>query len=558
MNKIARAPALIDQSARYQVPGFFVPRAVLVGVVESVQPGVGPGGSGMPDMSGPVAAGLRQRVWGDYFYDNVFMTPSAIDAGLITGGASYAFSFWSSYTNALTLKEVDQEGDADTALTGLSQGLVRSFVSQIYTLGIDENGDDLDYRATFSFTGAAPVIFTLTGTRAAVIPWAIDWSATPELNLQYLTEVHESFDGNEQRVSLRRAPRVSVNYQYTFADRDAYRFDNLVHNVAGPFLLPLWMFGSELSESAQTGDTSLSVSMPNQYLLQADRVILTNGTDHEVFEVASTAGQVIELKSLVKKNYGLNSKLLPLMTSRVANETSSMNYTRQVGTYTMTFEGVEGKFETPAITSSFTEYNGKKVLDVKPDWGQSPTTSFNRLRETFDSDTGLQYVYDKQPGAVRTYSYQYLHFSHADRQKLEDFAASCRGAQGEFYVQAPNVAMELVEDVRSASKQIVVSDAYYSSFKKSLSFAPGIMIVLYNGTTLCRTVLSVERTLNDKELITLDEELANISVEDVDYISPLYLARFDSDGFRFLFSNETTSSITKTIKTLLHADTGTD
>lgn len=558
MNKIARAFGLIDQSSVFQAPGFFAPRSVAIGVVEGAQPGVDAGVAGMPDMSGPVASGMQQRAWGDYFYDNVFMTPSAIDAGLITGGASYAFSFWSSYITPLTLEEVDQDGNEDTALTGLSQGLVRSFVSQTYTLDIDENGDDLDYRATFSFSGAASVIFTLTGTRAAVIPWAIDWSATPELNLQYLTEVHESFDGNEQRVSLRRAPRVSVNYQYTFADRDAYRFDNLMHNVAGPFLLPLWMFGSELSESAQAGDTSLSVSMPNQYLLQADRVILTNGTDHEVFEVASTAGQVIELKSLVKKNYGLNSKLLPLMTSRVATETSSMNYTRQVGTYTMTFEGVEGKFETPAITSSFAEYNGKKVLDMKPDWGQSPTTSFNRLRETFDSDTGLQYVYDKQPGAVRTYSYQYLSFDHADRQKLEDFAAAMRGAQGEFYVQAPNVAMELAEDVRSASKQIVVSDAFYSSFKKSLSFAPGIMIVLYNGTTLCRTVVSAERTLNDKELITLDEELANISVEDVDYISPLYLARFDSDGFRFLFSNETTSSITKTIKTLLHADTGTD
>ncbi|MNC82755.1 hypothetical protein D3C75_1363900 [compost metagenome] len=56
------------------------------------------------------------------------------------------------------------------------------------------------------------------------------------------------------------------------------------------------------------------------------------------------------------------------------------------------------------------------------------------------------------------------------------------------------------------------------------------------------------------EVLILDEPLEDVKVEDVESIKPLYLCRFDSDDFSYIFDTTQDSTITKTIRQLLHAD----
>ena len=94
----------------------------------------------------------------------------------------------------------------------------------------------------------------------------------------------------------------------------------------------------------------------------------------------------------------------------------------------------------------------------------------------------------------------------------------------------------------------------YGSFANSKSFAPAIAIKLYNGTCIYRSIVSVASNADGTETITTKETTSNLKLQDIEYIAPLFLARFDSDEFRYIFDTSEVSTITKNLRQLLRAD----
>ena len=502
--------------------------------------------------------GLEVGTWGDVFFDNVFVSPEAIDAGLVTGDEAYEFSIWHSYRSSLELLGVTEFGGESVDLAGTKVGSVNSFVSTKYLVSLNQTTGDTSYRAAFDFGPAGSYDFNLTASQAIVIHFHIDWSMQPELRHSYLTEVIESWSGAEQRISLRDQPRFSATYQYGLTDADQYLFGNLVGNFSGKHLVPLWPYQSELAAPVSRFDSKATVTDLSAWVVPGCRVMLSDADTWEICLVASVAGREVVFVDLVKKNYRSGSRLIPVGQAWIGDDVSSVAHGMDVEITGVSFDFDEVELLRPSPVDDFTMFNNRRVLDIRPDRSKDCTIQYKRLRETLDPAIGRRYIHDRVQGAVKYLQYSWRFFDQQSRKRFEDFAELERGAQGEFYIESPLLAMQLAKDVEATTLEITIAQANYKNFLKSKTFAPSIALKLYNGTVLYRNVENAIQGQDNTEVITLQEPVNNIMIEDVEYIAPLFLGRFESDEFAHTFDTPADSSITKIIKQLIYVDSEID
>ena len=159
------------------------------------------------------------KSFGDFFLDNVFLTPAVIQAGVVTPSDTFGFELWHSFTTDKLLTGVNETGGNGLVLDGVTSGVIPGFTSAGYEVFLSQiKGGIIGYEAGFDFGPGGVFPFRLSATMATIIAERIDWSTQPGMTIQYLTEVIESFDGTEQRIALRDQPRVSLTYQYLLDD----------------------------------------------------------------------------------------------------------------------------------------------------------------------------------------------------------------------------------------------------------------------------------------------------------------------------------------------------
>lgn len=505
-----------------------------------------------------VLQGLEAGTWGDVFFDNVFVSPATIDAGLVIGDETFDFAIWHSYRSSLELLGVTEFGGESVDLAGTKAGSVTSFVSSKYQVSLNQTNSDTSYRAAFDFGPAGSYDFKLTADQATVIHFQIDWSMQPELRHSYLTELIESWNGAEQRISLRDQPRLSATYQYGLTDADQYLFSNLVGNFSGQYLVPIWPMQSELAAPVSRFDSKAIVADLSAWVVPGCRVMLSDADTWEICLVASVAGLEVAFSDLVKKNYRSGSRLVPVSQAWINDESSSIAHGMDVEVTGASFDFDEVELLRPEPVDDFTVFNERRVLSIRPDRSKDCTLQYKRLRETLDPSIGRRYIHDRVQGAIKYLQFSWRFFDQITRKRFDDFAELERGSQGEFYIESPLVAMQMAKDIEAPTLEITIAKANYKNFLKSNTFAPAIALKLYNGTVLYRNVVSAINVLDNTEVITLEESVENIKIEDVEYIAPLFLGRFESDEFAHTFDTPADSSITKIIKQLIHVDSEID
>lgn len=496
--------------------------------------------------------------FGSFFFDNVFLTPAEIDAGVVVPGAEFSFELWHSFTDAKALTGVTESGAFGVALSGITSGTLHSFTSTPYAVSLSQARGVIDYRASFDFGTGSAYSFNLTGSMALVMPERIDWSTQPEMSIQYLTEVIEAFDGTEQRIALRDTPRMSMSCMYSMTDEQQYQFDNKLATSSGSMIVPLWPLQCQLSRAVLAGDASVALETINAHVMASDALLISEGDESEIVSVESVIDMTVILSTLAKKTFSTNAVVLPTRIAYPADETNATSLMRSFDQHTITYDLDETQTQKPTPVDDFERANARPIFPFHPDWSNDITTKYSRLRETHDPLIGVRSRYDRIKGAVKIISQTFRFLSEQERQRFEDFAELMNGAQGEFYIEGPGQAFELSEDIVMSTYKFKVKSSAYSNFANSSSLAPIVAIKLYNGTTIYKTVLSATSNSNGTETITTKEITTDLKASDIETIVPLYLARFDSDDFRYIFDTSEVSTITKNIRQLLYADPAID
>lgn len=498
------------------------------------------------------------KSFGTYFFDNLFLTPAEIDAGVIVPGAEYSFELWHSFTTPRQLAGITQTGSYGIELNGVTSGALASFESFDYKISLNQANGLVDYTAAFDFGTGSSNSFRLTASMALVMPERIDWSTQPEMSIQYLTEVIESFDGTEQRIALRDTPRSSLSYMYSMTDKQQYQFDNKLSTSSGSMLVPLWPLQCRLSRGILPGDTRIDLIEVSAHLASSETILVSEYDRHEILSVESVAGLAVTLKSMAKNDFSESAIVVPLRIAYPSDESNSTSLLRGFDQHSITYDLDETQIQKPAPVNDFERLNSRPVFPFRPDRSKDITTQYNRRREILDPLIGARSIYDRAKGAVKILGQTFTFFSEQERQRFEDFAEIMNGSQGEFYIEGPGQAFELSEDIVVPTYKFKIKSSGYSNFSNSRSLATNIAIKLYNGTTIYKTILSATGNPDGTETITTKESTNNLKISDIETIVPLYLARFDSDEFRYIFDTSEVSTITKNIRQLLYADSAID
>lgn len=498
------------------------------------------------------------KSFGTYFFDNVFLTPAEIEAGVVVPGAEFSFEMWHSFTTPRQLTGTTQSGSYGIELHGAKSGSLASFESFAYKISLSQASGVVDYTASFDFGSGYSHSFNLKASTALVMPEHIDWSTQPEISIQYLTEVIEAFDGTEQRIALRDTPRMSLSYLYSMTDEQQYLFDNKLATYMGGSLVPLWPLQCRLSNPVKPGDSKLYLEEISGHVGSSEIILVAESNEYEVLTVEAVDGPMVTLKNLAKTGFSRSAIVVPLRIAYPANESTATSLLRGFDQHSITYDVDETKILKPATVDDFERLNGRPIFPFRPDRSKDVTTQYTRLRETLDPLIGARSIYDRARGSVKVLGHTFTFFSEAERQRFEDFAELVNGAQGEFYVEGSGQAFELSEDIYGQTYKFKIKKNGYSNFANSNSLAPLIAIKLYNGATIYRTIQQVTVNPDGTETITTLEQTSSLAASDVETIAPLYLARFDSDEFRYIFDTTEVSTITKNIRQLLHADPAID
>lgn len=498
------------------------------------------------------------KSFGTFFFNNVFLTPERIDAGVIVPGAEFSFELWHSFVDAKVLAGVAQTGAFGVELNGATSGALYAFTSCAYGVSLSQANGLIDYTAAFDFGTGSAYSFNLTASMALVMPERIDWSTQPEIGIQYLTEVIEAFDGTEQRIALRDTPRCSLSYMYSMTDEQQYRFDNKMSTSTGSMIVPLWPMQCQLSRVVSAGDTSVALETINAHVMASDTLLISEGDESEIVSVESVDDRVVTLTSMAKKTFSTNAVVIPARIAYPTDESNSTSLLRGFDQHSISYDLDETQIQKPAPVDDFARLNSRPIFPFRPDRSKDVTTQYNRLRETLDPLIGARSIYDRARGTLKVFGQTFTFFTEAERQRFEDFAELMNGAQGEFYIEGPGQAFELSEDVVVPTYKFKIKSSGYTNFANSHSLATNIAIKLYNGTTIYRTILSATGNPDGTETITTEEITLSLKTTEVETIVPLYLARFDSDEFRYIFDTNEVSTITKNIRQLLYADPAID
>ena len=498
------------------------------------------------------------KSFGSFFFDNVFLTPERIDAGVVVPGTEYSFELWHSFVDAKVLSGVTQTGALGINLDGATSGSLYAFTSFAYGVSLSQASGVIDYQASFDFGTGSAYSFSLTASMTLVMPERIDWSTQPEMSIQYLTEVIESFDGTEQRIALRDTPRCSVSYLYSMTDEQQYLFDNKLATSSGNMLIPLWPLQCQLSREVLAGDASITLETINAHVGASNTLLISEGDESEIVRVESVADRVVTLTSMAKKTFSTSAVVIPARIAFPSDESNSTSLLRGFDQHTITYDLDETQIQKPRPADDFEYLNARLIFPFKPDRSKDITTQYNRRRETLDPLIGARSIYDRARGTVKIIGQTFTFFGEAERQRFEDFAELMNGAQGEFYIEGPGQAFELSEDIVVPTYKFKIKSSGYTNFANTNSLAPIAAIKLYDGTTIYRTILSATGNSDGTETITTKEITLSLKTTDIEAIVPLYLARFDSDEFRYIFDTNEVSTITKNIRQLIYADTAVD
>ena len=496
--------------------------------------------------------------FGTFFFDNVFLTPPVINAGVVVPGAEFSFELWHSFVDAKVLAGVTQTGAFGVELNGATSGALYAFTSFAYGVSLNQGNGLVDYRASFDFGSGSEYSFRLTASMALVMPERIDWSTQPEMSIQYLTEVIEAFDGTEQRIALRDTPRCSLGYMYSMTDEQQYLFDNKISTSAGTMLVPLWPLQCRLARGISIGDSLISLADVSAHLESSESILVSEHDRHEILSIESVDELAMTLSTLAKNDFSESAIVVPLRIAYPADESNSTSILRGFDQHSITYEVDETQIQKPIPVDDFERLNSRPIFPFRPDRSKDVTTQYNRLRETLDPLIGARSIFDRAKGAVKILGQTFTFFSEAERQRFEDFAELMNGAQGEFYIEGPGQALELSEDIVGPTYKVKIKSSGYSNFANSRSLATHIAIKLYNGTTIYRTILSATGNPDATETITTKEATTALKISNIETIVPLYIARFDSDEFRYIFDTSEVSTITKNIRQLLYADSAID
>lgn len=270
--------------------------------------------------------GREVHGYGYDLFDRIIVTERVRDVGFLLSTLNWNVEVWSTFKRAAkSLVSYGVTGTGNILITGPSPMTYYPWQSQLYGAELDTEGDiTIDNWVTWVFTGLSGATLHVVGSRVVVFPFRPDWSSTWNETISYKTSILPSYNGTEQRISLRGSPRYTATFQIlSTSPLETACLENTIYSRQTKLMgIPWWPEAEPLISSVGIGALSLEVDTTNRLAFVNGGLVLVwkDFETWEAFNITGIVGTTIGIGAPTTKAWPAGTRVIPMRMGRMFDQ----------------------------------------------------------------------------------------------------------------------------------------------------------------------------------------------------------------------------------------------
>lgn len=358
-----------------------------------------------------------------------------------------------------------------------------------------------------------------------------DWSNPITERLEWQTDVLSAYDGSEQRVALRQAPRRSIEFSFLIVG-DTQRRDvevKLWANGAKLWDVPLWTDTVYSDASVSAGSNTIMVTTTHLDFVAGNKVLLQSSTGRfHLSTIATVNSNSLILSEYLAADWPIETAVTPVRSGYLD---PSQQVTRFTGdaiydVVRFTFDDVS----TYTADDGSGVYRGYPVVAIASTWANDLTLNYERKMQTVDFGNNI-FRDDESGLPAMIHSHTWMLKSREEISNFRAFLYARRGRLNACWLPTFQNDLQIVDTITSGSLQINIENCSYTDLYQMHINRRDIRIELVSGTLIYRRIIASSIINDDVEQITIDAALGvDLAIDDIERISFMSFCRLEADS----------------------------
>lgn len=512
-------------------------------------------GDGEVDELPRIVSGILRPSVNDTFYNRILIEPASLEMGNLLTNQSRQIQVWNGFLDSKTLTNFLKENDEGIHVAEPVEVpfTMRPLELLTYTLSITTDGPPvIDALLTWVVDGISYVA-QITGRRVVVWPFGPSWDTPLTESLQWLTNILRSFDGSEQRRSLRTKARRNFSYQFKTTREQSARMENLLWGWQNrTYALPVWSDKTKLAEGMAAGAEYLPVDTTTfSFTPGGMAVIYGSASEMEVVEILTIQPGSLGLIRPTQMTWLKGAVVMPVVLGHLPTAVPLLRRSSQAAVGTLTF--TTSPTDTPAYTpvgAPAVVYDGYEVITRQPNWVSGLDNTFEYLFDTLDQQTGpiTWDTTEETPRITRRYSWMLR-----DRNQVKDFRSllgRLNGMQKTIWIPTWHDDFKITQLIGVADLSIHVAENDFRLLVGTDLARDRIMVRLADGTVFYRRITGVSADELGPILIIDEPFNREIQVAEVKAIHLLMKSRLATDNVDVVWRTDRVATVDTTFITV--------
>lgn len=486
---------------------------------------------------GAVKQDLRQSVRGfvaqSYYselYSRVSVIPSVINLGAISTEQVITVHIWNALRKPITIQSVGaQNAEGIEVRPQLLPKKLNGLALSRWVVRVNMTGpSEIDATITWVIDGHAPVSLVITGSRSTDWMFFPNWGQDVVETLEFMTAVHQSYSGAEQRISRRISPRRTLEFQVLLSGSERQLFDNALYTYGGrTWALPIFTDGVRLNQAVNVGSTVLQLdTFGRDFVLHHQILLVDKAGRRETAEVKLINPGEIRLERPLRASYDEMTWVYPIRSAILTDYPQVRAVTDSVASAQIRFALTEHNDWSRDI-GHLPMYRGFPVLEPSSDWSEDLTAQYMRLIAEYDNQTGKRHRFDTAKTTFQLRSHRFIVKGRDEQNLLRRAFYYLNGRQKPIWVSTSSTDVTPVGDLLGKSVDAV--NCGYSTMLQHQIGRQDVRIETYDGQVIYRRILAASVIDNNTERLGFDGDSIVVKQHHIAKISFMTLSRLDSD-----------------------------
>ncbi len=464
-----------------------------------------------PRVPGKLIHGFfKPGVFDQFWLDRLHILPVSsvsIDLGNVVSDVDTVVEvFNASRDTNVNIATIDEDNaDGFTILSGrLAPFLLAAYNGEIYTIRAESEEGPPNINATFTWIpttqGFFAVAVNFIGNRITV--FGFEPQVKPTTNYEWITAIIESYNGTEQRSSVREIPRMSIDYRLKKGgDDEAYgtqaqALEHAIFDSLGrTYAVPIWEDREVLLSPVGSPETEVNVNTLGRDFQVGELVLLWHSwDDFEAQEIASITSTVITATNPFVGTFAIaDTVVLPTFLGFVDDGVRQQVFRKDYAVWATRFHRITNvNYQDGASPELPADFEGLPIWP-RP-WnirGTSITRSWRRNTEQVAADVGkiergFRLTVPRRASAELGVE---IH-GRTDFESFRQFLFALRGRQKTFWLPSFTSNFELRATATAGTALIRVSKNFYTTLVAERSPFDKIQVVLSDDRTFRHTIVA--------------------------------------------------------------------